>query len=68
MTPLYLLNFLVFQWFFVRLFRIQYKDGREEVRFGGYIVPLTGWWSDFVVLNKSGRVSFTKWKIKKIDN
>jgi hypothetical protein len=56
MTPLGLLNFLVLQWFGVRLARISVgrPDGRGGVRsttvghrWMRWIWPLTGWWSDY---------------------
>lgn len=86
MTPLFFVNFFVFQWFFVRLAKtdvlvtakaltMQEKErfkaewerlaSRErprlvildngtklafDWRFIGPVVPLTGWWSDFVYL------------------
>lgn len=47
---LLLLNLLLLQWFFVRLYRaIDIKTGRT-VGFGLLlgIVPLTGWWSRYI--------------------
>ena len=45
------LNFLVLQWFFVRLAREVNQDG-SHIRWvwGKGVVPLTGWWSDFIYL------------------
>lgn len=51
-TWLGILNFLILQWFFVRL--------AKEVRFGKVeryhlltgIVPFTGWWSNYIYVGK----------------
>ena len=47
-----LVNFLIFQWFFVRLGRelIRLPSGKYKTvrfRFLKRVIPLTGWWSDF---------------------
>ncbi len=52
-----LLNKLLFQWFFVRLTRCQERGVGETKTYQWYsfqywILPLTGWKSDFVYLNK----------------
>lgn len=46
------LNFLVLQWFFVRLARIQDVETGKTVgyKFLKRIVPLTGWWSEYKYL------------------
>jgi hypothetical protein len=49
-SPLCLLNFVILQWFFIRLARISDKETGKVL---GYkmlvgVVPLTGWWSDYV--------------------
>ncbi len=47
------LNFVVLQWFFVRLARVMIKvEGERKWKPKGWIwlrgiVPLTGWWDDF---------------------
>jgi hypothetical protein len=41
------LNFLLLQWLFVRLEGIV-EDGDMRLHFIGPIVPLTGWWSNYV--------------------
>ena len=47
---LFYLNFLILQWFFVRLGRIvNRKTGEiEGWRFLGIVVPLTGWWGRYI--------------------
>ena len=49
-SPLYLLNFILLQWFFIRLGRKWVVDIKsKEVRDAGwtlvYVWPLTGWWN-----------------------
>lgn len=47
LTWLGALNFVVLQWFGVRLVRVS-ADGRTiGWRVWRWIVPLTGWWSDY---------------------
>jgi hypothetical protein len=43
------LNIIILQWFFVRLF-YQLKDNGEILGYGLLlpVVPLTGWWNDYV--------------------
>lgn len=61
MTPLGLLNFVVLQWFGVRLARCEIRalalrrPVRVEYRLLRWIVPLTGWWSDYIYM--TGRAS-----------
>ena len=47
-SALYLLNFVLLQWFFVRLAKVVEDDGTVVcwMLLGG-IVPLTGWWSPY---------------------
>jgi hypothetical protein len=44
-------NFLILQWFFVRLYGTVFIEdsGREVMVLStiGPVVPLTGWWNDF---------------------
>lgn len=53
MTPLFLLNFLVLQWFGVRLKKTEYRalalrrPVRVEWRLLRWIWPLTGWISEY---------------------
>jgi hypothetical protein len=62
MTVLGLINFMIFQWFFVRIGR-RYRPTSTEILLDGtdntnleragwgllkWVVPLTGWWSDYV--------------------
>ena len=49
MSKLGVFNFVVMQWSFHRLASIRESDGRH-VRWTllGPIVPLTGWWSDYI--------------------
>jgi hypothetical protein len=48
---LFWVNFLFFQWFFVRLEEtVDIRDGKEIHLMWGllrYPVPLTGWWTDY---------------------
>ncbi len=46
-TLLYLLNFILFQWFFVRITRLVVEGTQVgwTVVFG--VIPLTGWWCDY---------------------
>ena len=48
-----LLNFLVLQWFFIRFAKVL-EDG-EMIGFLilRWIVPLTGWWSDYIFIGKN---------------
>jgi len=48
------LNFIVLQWFFVRLAKVVDDDGRT-VRFTWLrkVVPLTGWWSDYSYVGRN---------------
>lgn len=43
-------NFLVVQWFFVRIAIVVHADGRVEWHPLRYVIPLTGWWSNYVWL------------------
>ncbi len=57
-----LLNFIILQWFFIRLAKIKWindsydmkyrKDGKNY-RLLKWIVPLTGWRSNFVYIGKN---------------
>lgn len=57
MTRLGWLNFVVFQWFFVRLGRVRDMDSGEQIGWGWIkgVVPLTGWWSDYRYVPKRER-------------
>jgi hypothetical protein len=52
MSVLFLANFLVFQWFFIRLAKVvDDKTGKTT----GYfwitnVAPLSGWWNDYKYL------------------
>jgi hypothetical protein len=54
LTWLGLLNFLVLQWFFIRLGRIIDIDSGNTIGWTliRWPLPLTGWWSDFRYLRK----------------
>lgn len=45
-----LANFLLLQWFFVRLARVEDENGKCAVGLMRWIWPLTGWWSRYVYL------------------
>jgi len=57
MTWLGLLNSVILQWFFVRLAKI--VDTETKVIVGWdllrWIVPLTGWWSDYRYVGRRDR-------------
>lgn len=50
MTWLATLNFFVVQWFGVRVARVAEADGTTSWGLLRYVLPLTGWWSDYVWL------------------
>jgi hypothetical protein len=54
MTWLMFVNVFFFQWFFVRLARIVDEDTKKTIgwKFIYWIVPTTGWNSDFKYLKK----------------
>lgn len=54
MTWLFASNFLLAQWFFVRLAKEIDRDTLKVVRWAwmGPIVPLTGWWSNYIWLKR----------------
>lgn len=48
-----LLNFVIMQWFFVRIF--YYTNGiGTNLGYGlmGFVLPLTGWWGDYIDVGK----------------
>jgi hypothetical protein len=49
-----LLNFLLLQWFFIRLQQVLEDDAKTHLRWELLTgpVPLTGWWSDYHFLWK----------------
>lgn len=59
-APLFALNFLVLQWFGIRLARIV-ELRRRPVTVGWLVVrwlwPLTGWWSDYRWISRRGGFS-----------
>ncbi len=54
MTWLYLVNVIIFQWFFVRLTKMVDKDTKKVLAWGfqGFVVPLTGWSTKFIYISK----------------
>jgi hypothetical protein len=42
------LNFLVLQWFFVRLIKCQSSARGTWYEVTGFMLPLTGWWGSYV--------------------
>lgn len=54
---LFWLNFLIVQWFFVRFGRKYSHKHKKFISWGfvGLILPLTGWWNNYIWI----------WKIKK---
>lgn len=59
---LFWVNFLFFQWFFVRLCEVIDRDTQKHMRweFLQWLVPLTGWWSEYRYwpYNKSSHIWF----------
>jgi hypothetical protein len=55
MSVLGLFNFVVVQWFFIRLAKVLWPDGKITWKIIGPILPLTGWWSDYIYLKKRKR-------------
>jgi len=53
-TWLKFLNFFVLQWFFVRLQRVAIAKTNEIIGYDWLlgVVPLTGWWSDYIFLGQ----------------
>ena len=68
MTKLEFINKAFFQWFFVRLTKHmkQDDDGNytivEKYTIMGFIVPLTGWFSNYIFIGKRWNIS-CKWII-----
>ena len=54
MTWLYLLNYCILQWFFVRLARVIDDQTGKTIKFKFiyWIVPTTGWNTDFKYIKK----------------
>ncbi len=53
MTRLQFINVVLFQWFFVRLAKVVDSEGAvQRYTFIGFILPLTGWRSNFVWLHR----------------
>ena len=49
-TKLFWANFIIFQWFFIRLFICKDKCNLDKVigwGFLGLVCPFTGWWSNY---------------------
>lgn len=49
-SPLFYVNFLFFQWFFVRLTQHIDTDTGKTVKwsFTRWVVPVTGWWTNYI--------------------
>lgn len=50
------LNIIVLQWFFIRLYYVEATQNSAESYIERYgfmfpIIPLTGWWSDYIPRN-----------------
>lgn len=53
MSVLGLFNFLILQWFFIRLGKkINHKGKCTGFCIVKWVVPLTGWWSDYICIGK----------------
>jgi len=61
MTKLALINYLV-QFLFIRIFK-NVENGKV-INYGilYFVVPLTGWWNNYIVLTKNGKLKFWHWK------
>lgn len=60
MTKLALLNYFV-QFLFIRVFKNVEKG--ETVNYGilYWVLPLTGWWNNYIVLTKNKKLKFWHW-------
>ncbi len=49
-----LLNFIILQWFFIRLAIMTEMGTHRFVRFKikKWIVPLTGWWNNYIYIDR----------------
>ena len=62
--PLHLLNFILIQWFFRRVFVKIEDDGRvSAVGVYSHVWPLTGWWSDYVCSTPDGKPYITRLRL-----
>lgn len=54
---LFWINFLIFQWFFIRLGHKYNYSQKKFIRweFIGFILPLTGWWNNYIWIWKINR-------------
>jgi nicotinamide mononucleotide adenylyltransferase len=64
MSLLGFLNFFVFQWFFIRLAKVIDVDTNEIVdwKILKWVLPLTGWRSPYVFVNRKGKNLMKKYK------
>lgn len=46
------LNFLLLQWLFIRILQWEDEDGTKGLGLLVGVIPLTGWWSDYLVAPK----------------
>ena len=63
MSILGLFNFIIVQWFFVRLCRVT-NDINGNVRYSliYWIVPCSGWYNNYIMLSKKMKfLPLTKW-------
>lgn len=55
-SKLYYLNFIILQWFFIRLARVCKEENGKWVQTGWtifrYPIPLTGWWNNYKFIYK----------------
>ena len=51
-TLIGLLNIFIFQWFFIRLVAVTDSKTKDIIQLAanGFILPLTGWWSDYIAV------------------
>ena len=52
MTRLGVFNFLIVQWFFIRLAKVVENDELIGFLILRWVVPLTGWWSDYIYVRR----------------
>lgn len=60
MTKLALINYIV-QFLFIRIFKNVENGKVKNYGILYFVVPLTGWWNNYIILNKGGKLKFWHW-------
>jgi hypothetical protein len=60
-TKLGLLNYFV-QFLFVRIYKSFDEDGRDYYGITYFVLPLSGWFNNFIILNRSKTLKFKPFK------